>query len=116
MKKAIIILKKSAECWYLWTESSAVGKQSPGSTSQAERPASPADISVSQEETGGQASPTVCQEEDDEIASDGDRCQEPEAVDSLKDSARKKPTRKKIVRQQVSYESLKNINHFLFYF
>jgi hypothetical protein len=36
--------------------------------------------------------------------SDGDRCQE----DSLKDSARKIPTRKKIVRQQVSYKSMCN--------
>ncbi len=84
-------------------ESSAVGKQSPGRTSQAERSASPADVSLNQEEAGGQANRTVSQEEDDEIASDADICQEPEAVDSLKDSARKKPTRKKIVRQQVSY-------------
>jgi hypothetical protein len=89
----------------LETEPSAVGKQSPGRTSQAELPASPADISVNQEETGRQANPTVGQEED-EIASDGDRCQESGAVDSLKDSARKNPTRKKIVRHQVSYESM----------
>ncbi len=92
----------------MWTESSAVDQQSPGRTSQAEQPASPADVSLNQEETGGQTNQTVCQEED-EIASDGDRCQESEAVDSLKDSARKKLTRKKIVRQQVSYEPLKNI-------
>jgi hypothetical protein len=87
----------------LLTESSAVGKQSPGRTSQAKQPA---DVSLNQEETGGQANRAVSQEEDDEIASDSDRCQEPEAVDSLKDSARKKPTRKKIVRQQVSYKSM----------